>query len=275
MKTKNVIFADLDGTILNHKYDYNEIKPVLNQLSALGGSIILCSSKTRKEIEFYSKVLGLNEPFIAENGGAIFIPKHYFPFEYDCTKTSNFNIVRLGGSYSVLRRKLAEIKKKTAAKIVGFGDMTLEELARDTGLPLKMAKLAHKREHDEPFRILEGNRSHILRTIRKEGLRSTEGGRYFHLTDNTDKGKAVAVLKNLYYQMFGKIQTYGVGDGPNDLPMLKVVDRPFFIKKKFGSPSRFNTWTGILQLVHGKSNPTAWADRIACALDGNKCVVIQ
>ena len=275
MKTKNVIFADLDGTILNHKYDYSEVKPILNQLSALGGSIVLCSSKTRKEIEFYCKAVGLSEPFIAENGAAIFIPKHYFPFRYDCTKTSHYNIVRLARSYSVLRRKLGEIKEKTAAKIIGFGDMTLEELARDTGLPLKMAKLAHKREHEEPFRILEGNKPHILEIIRNEGLQCTEGGRYFHLTDNTDKGKAAVVLKNLYHQMFGKIQTFGVGDGPNDLPMLKVVDRPFFIKKKFGSTSRLNAWTGILQLVHGKSKPTAWADHIACAIDGNKCVTIH
>ena len=133
---------------------------------------------------------------------------------------------------------MAEIKEKTAAKIVGFGDMTLEELARDTGLPLKMAKLAQKREHDEPFRILEGKKSHILAAIKNEGLSCTEGGRYFHLTGNTDKGKAIAVLKNLYCQMFGHVETFGVGDGPNDLPMLKVVDRPFFITKKAGVNTR-------------------------------------
>jgi mannosyl-3-phosphoglycerate phosphatase family protein len=153
----------------------------------------------------------------------------------------------------VLRRKLAEIKEKTAAKIVGFGDMTLEELARDTGLPLKMAKLAQKREHDEPFRILEGDKSHILTAIRNEGLHCTEGGKFFHLTGNTDKGKAINVLKKLYCQMFGWVETFGVGDGPNDLPMLKVVDKPFFIKKKTGANSKFDAWAGILQLVYGKA----------------------
>ena len=52
--------------------------------------------------------------------------------------------------------------------------------------------------------------------------------------------------------MFRKIETFGVGDGPNDLPMLKVVDRPFFIKKKAGVNSRLNAWTGILQLIGTK-----------------------
>ena len=250
--TKNVVFADLDGTFLDEKYDYTEIKPIVTSLSALGSSIVFCSSKTRNEIEFYRKATGLNEPFIAENGAAVFVPKRYFPFNFNCTQTQSYNVIRLGASYSHLRKKLAEIKEKTAAKIVGFGDMSLEELAYDTGLPLNMAKLAHKREHDEPFRIVEGNKSHILKAITREGLHCTEGGRYFHLTGNTDKGKAVNILKNLYSQMFGQVETFGVGDGPNDLPMLKAVDKPFFIKKKSKGNSRFNAWTGILQLIEAK-----------------------
>ncbi len=249
MKTKNVVFADMDGTFLNDKYDYSETKPIVNQLSALGGSIVFCSSKTRDEIEFYRQAIGLNEPFIAENGAVIFIPKLYFPFDYGCSQTSNYNVIRLGSSYGMLRKKLAKIKEKTAAKIVGFGDMTLEELAYDTGLPMHLALLSQKREHDEPFRILSGDKSQVLKAIKHEGLKCTEGGRYLHLTGNTDKGKAVSLLKNLYIQMFGKINTFGVGDGPNDLSMLKVVDRPFFIEKRLGINSRFNAWSGILKLM--------------------------
>jgi mannosyl-3-phosphoglycerate phosphatase len=249
LKTKTVVFADLDGTFLDDNYNYQDTKPIASQMAALGGSIVFCSSKTRSEIEFYRKAIGITEPFIAENGAAIFIPKSYFPFSYACTKTARYNIIRLGASYETLREKLAKIKRKTAAKIVGFGDMTLEELARDTGLPLNLAKLAKKREHDEPFRIVEGNKSSILNAIKNEGLHCTEGGRYFHLTGNTDKGKAIAVLKSLYCQMFGRVETFGVGNGPNDFPMLKIVDKPFFIKKKAGVNSSFIAWTGILQLI--------------------------
>lgn len=249
MKTKSVVFADLDGTFLNDKYDYSETKPIVNQLSALGGSIVFCSSKTSSEIEFYREANGINEPFIAENGAVILIPKFYFPFNYDCTQTSNYNVIRLGSSYGTLRKKLAKIKEKTAAKIVGFGDMTLEELAYDTGLPMHLALLSQKREHDEPFRILDGNKSQVLKAIKNEGLKCTEGGRYLHLTGNTDKGKAVNLLKYLYIQMFGKIKTFGIGDGSNDLSMLKVVDRPFFIEKLPSVNSRLNAWMGILKLI--------------------------
>jgi mannosyl-3-phosphoglycerate phosphatase family protein len=169
LKIKSVVFADMDGTFLNDKYDYTETKPIVNQLTTLGGSIVFCSSKTSNEIDFYRKAIGNSEPFIAENGAAIFIPKLYFPFSYDCSYTSGYNVIRLGASYGALRQKLAIIKEKTAAKIVGFGDMTLEELAYDTGLSLHLAKLAQKREHDEPFRISQGNKSHVLKAIKLWG----------------------------------------------------------------------------------------------------------
>jgi mannosyl-3-phosphoglycerate phosphatase len=249
LQVKSVVFADLDGTFLNDKYDYSDTKPIVNQLSALGGSIVFCSSKTRNEIEFYRKAVGVNEPFIAENGGAIFIPRNYFTFDFACEKTDEYDVIRLGVSYQTLRQKLAKIREKTGAYIMGFGDMTLEELAFDTGLPLDLATLAQRREHDEPFSILEGNKGHVLKAIRHEGLHCTRGGRYFHLTGDNDKGKAIHILKSLYTQMFSNIHTYAVGDGPNDLPMLKAVDKPFFIRKVAGVNTRFNAWTGILQLI--------------------------
>jgi mannosyl-3-phosphoglycerate phosphatase len=130
--------------------------------------------------------------------------------------------------------------------------MTIQEVAHDSGLTLKLAELAKRREHDEPFKIVEGNRARILQAIKNEGLYCTEGGRYFHLIGNTDKGKAVAILKGLYFRMFGKVETFGIGDGPNDLPMLKVVDSPFLIRKTAGLNASFLAWRGILQLVGAK-----------------------
>ena len=69
------------------------------------------------------------------------------------------------------------------------------------------------------------------------------------LQETRIREKPVAVLKSLYCQMFGRVETFGIGDGPNDLPMLKIVDKPFFIKKKAGVNSSFIAWTGILQLI--------------------------
>ena len=59
------------------------------------------------------------------------------------------------------------------------------------------------------------------------------------------------ILSRLYSQAFDTVETYAVGDGPNDLPMLKVVDKPFFIEKGEEN-SRVNAWMAILRDVSGK-----------------------
>ncbi len=248
-RTKIVVFTDLDGTLLDEKYDYLKLKPIINQLLASDVALVFCSSKTRAEIEFYREKIGITDPFIAENGAAIFIPKDYFPLNYTYTKmTSSYYIVELGATYSIIRKKLAAVRRQTTANIVGFGDMTPEEIAKDTGLTLNLAKLAKKREYDEPFRVVKGNEMEVLIAIKKEGLSYTKGNRYFHILGDNDKGKATIILRDLYRQKFNKIATFGIGDNPNDLAMLKAVDTPFLIEKNARKNANA-TWKKILNLV--------------------------
>jgi mannosyl-3-phosphoglycerate phosphatase len=253
LKHKNakiIIFTDLDGTLLDEKYDYQNVKPIISQLLTLNVSIVFCSSKTEAEIKFYMEELGMNEPFVAENGAAIFIPKGYFPLNHACTReTSSHYIIELGVSYLIVREKLAKVRMITATDVVGFGDMTPEEIAKETGLSLDLAKLAKKREYDEPCRIVDGNEKKFLSAIEREGLNCIRGYKYLHLLGDSDKGKAVTILKNLYSQMFGEIVTFGVGDGPNDMEMLKVVDKPFLIRRTANKNASRVVWRKILHLA--------------------------
>ena len=57
------------------------------------------------------------------------------------------------------------------------------------------------------------------------------GGKYLHALGNCDKGKATLILKNFYVQQFKRIISIGVGDSANDLAMLKIVDKPFYVIK--------------------------------------------
>ncbi|MCK5185912.1 MAG: HAD-IIB family hydrolase [Deltaproteobacteria bacterium] len=78
MNEKIIIFTDLDGTLLDHyTYSYSEAEEALKLLKEKNVPLILCSSKTRDEIDVYRKKLSNNEPLISENGGAIFIQENY------------------------------------------------------------------------------------------------------------------------------------------------------------------------------------------------------
>jgi mannosyl-3-phosphoglycerate phosphatase len=228
---KTVIFSDLDGTLLDENYSFEVTLPVIASLGALNVPIVLCSSKTRLEIEYFRAKLGIDAPFISENGAAIFVPKGYFEQKHCWTKQTNqYDIVEMGVAYSSIREKLEKIKKTSTNKITGFGDMTIEELARDTGLTIELAELAKQREYTEPFRHSEPDEAELFRAIRKEGLNFTKGGKYYHLMGDHDKGKAVLLLKELFSESV-QLKTVGVGNHANDLEMLQAVDEPFFISK--------------------------------------------
>jgi mannosyl-3-phosphoglycerate phosphatase len=222
-----VIFSDIDGSLLDEKYESAGIESILKRLLSLNVSIVLTSSKTESEIEFYRQKWQISDPFIAENGSIIIIPAQYFRSLSKHTKSQN--VIELGISYTTIREKLSIVKKQTRAEIISFGDMTVGEIAQDSSLPLNLAALAKKRKYSEPFKILNGEKTKVFKAILDNDLFVIKGGRYLTAMGNTDKGKAVSVLKNLFLEQFGTIFTIGVGDSDNDLTMLATVDKAFYI----------------------------------------------
>jgi mannosyl-3-phosphoglycerate phosphatase len=82
---KRIIFTDLDGTLLHPKsYSFQEAMPALDLIRAQGIPLVLCSSKTRAELEIYRARLDNGDPFIIENGGALYVPRDISPFSREC-----------------------------------------------------------------------------------------------------------------------------------------------------------------------------------------------
>ncbi len=125
--------------------------------------------------------------------------------------------------------------------------MSIRDIAKQCGLPLKLARLAKKREYDEPFVIVEGAEDKVLQAILDENLSHARGGRFIHATGSCDKGKATAELKNLYSQEYKHIVTFGVGNSPNDLSMLSLVDNPFYVDENPSGESISKVWQQVLK----------------------------
>lgn len=231
---KPIIFTDLDGTLLDyHTYSFNPALQALTQLKTLEIPLVICSSKTRAEIEFYRSKLDNTHPFISENGGGIFIPEGYFDeavLKGISTESAGSNVlIRLGASYNDLREALGKLRAQ-GFQVVGFGDMCVDEISAITGLSFEEAHMSRERDFDEPF-INEGPKEdvpRILDSIQKMQFKSTRG-RFFHVLGNSDKGKAVEILTQLYQKQFSEITTIALGDNPNDIAMLKVVDTPVLV----------------------------------------------
>src|SRR3990172_7929121 len=154
---KKIVFTDLDGTLLDtESYCFDAAKPALDRLYHLEIPLILVTSKTRAEVEIWRDRLKNFHPFIVENGGAIFVPSHYFPSPLpSLIRRGPYEVVELGDSYENLLAALRMASQQSRCRVRGFNDMTAEEVSSCCHLPLDQAILAKQREFDEPFEILE------------------------------------------------------------------------------------------------------------------------
>lgn len=236
-----VIFTDLDGTLLDAvDYTFTAALPALELVRSMGVPLVLCSSKTRTEIEHYRRLLGNMHPFISENGGGIFVPRSYFSAAggisgLPVTAAEGYDVIRLGAPYADLRATLSELRTE-GYNVRGFGDMTAEEISTLSGLNIEEARMSKQRDFDEPF-IHDGSLEEtrrLLDAILQRGYRYTKG-RFFHILGASDKGKAVRCLIEMYRADFGDMRTAALGDSLNDVPMLEEVDHPFLVQKPDGS----------------------------------------
>jgi mannosyl-3-phosphoglycerate phosphatase len=193
---------------------------------------VLCTSKTRSEVEYWRTLIGNADPFIVENGGATYLPEGCFNFAVPRSQRRGpYRIMQLGAEYAELVKALQQAATSVGCQVRGFHDMTVQEIAHLCQLSPQVAALAKEREFDEPFVILDRDKeSDLVAAIEAVGKHCTRGGRFYHIVGDNDKAAAVRSLLELYHQIDPHLRTIGLGDGLNDAPFLNTVDLPILIR---------------------------------------------
>ncbi len=238
MKRRLVVFTDLDGTLLDHcTYSFAAAEPALRLLLHKDVPLVLCSSKARAEIEVVRTALGNADPFIAENGGAAFIPTGYFPrSSFSRRQIPGYDVVEFGTPYAGILDVFERLRERFPGKLRGFHELTAGEVAGLTGLSIAESELATNREYDEPFLLSDISVLEAVReAARQSGLNVVQGGRFFHLTGDNDKGRCARFLLRLFADSPGPpVDSIGLGDSANDLPLLRAVDHPVLVRQPGG-----------------------------------------
>lgn len=230
---KTTIFTDLDGTFLNHHdYSFEESKEALKKIETAKIPLIFTTSKTKIEVELLQKKVGIKEPFITENGAAIFFPKNYKNFDLSFLHAyEDYYIYQLGLNYSQIVDFYNKYKKEFS--LFGFSDMSIDEIIKYTGLSIEDAKLSKQRDFTEPFILEDESKLENLRNLASTyNIKITKGGRFYHLIgENQDKGKAVEKAIEIFKKLYSdEIISIALGDGENDITMFENVEKPIIIK---------------------------------------------
>jgi mannosyl-3-phosphoglycerate phosphatase len=208
------VVSDVDGTLMDHSYDLTPAKETIKKLQELSVPVILCTSKTAAEVKIIRKDLNLTDPYIVENGAAIY---------GESLERVNGKII-LGEKYEKLENILNFISKEIDYKLVPLNDLTDQEATELTGLKGNSLTLMRDRHWSMPFlnppSFLEAK---IDICCKKFKVDIFKGNRMSHLLSiNSNKGKAINALKE--YSNIRKIKIIGLGDSPNDMPLLLNSD---------------------------------------------------
>lgn len=262
-KPNLIVVTDLDGTLLDHfTYFWEDAQPALNLLFLHNIPIIPCTSKTKDESIYYRGQIGLEHPFIIENGAAIYSPMGYFETPISEKSDGAYELIEFGIPYAVLREFLHRCKKELGVKLSGFGDLDSEKIQELTGLNYHLAELARRRNYNEPFYFLDEQSELKLNEIKKlaseQGLKLTKGGRFYHVSGAHDKGVSVKTLIDYFRKSYSeKIISIGIGDSLNDLSMLKNVTIPCLVKNGKGNYNQ-DVLEKISPRLADDIGPTGW-----------------
>lgn len=263
-----IVFSDLDGTLLDH-HTYS-FQPALRAFQALRTFDIPCilnTSKTFAELIKLRQDLRHQDPFIVENGAAVYIPKH---LAIDCEEAledhGDFWVKAFGPDRNSLNTLMDSVKSQYTFQ--RFSEMTCKQVIELTGLSEENAKLAMEREFTEP--MVWKDSSIALNQLREQlnnhNVQVQRGGRFTHVMGkDCDKARAMVWLSNLYQTYYQEeVVTMALGDGENDIGMLKQADIPVVVRSPVHAPpevpTRHDAW---LTDAYG---PEGWAQAIDQAL---------
>lgn len=268
MTTTLLVFTDLDGTLLDHfNYGFTEANQALNSLKTLGVPCILNTSKTYAELLELRQLLRHKDPFIVENGAAVYLPRNE---SWECSDPLELHGDFLVKSFGPKRQQLIELSRSVQSRydFISYHDLTPEELMEYTGLDRQTAELSLHREFTEPLIWNDSNVAleRLKQELAPEGIKAQKGGRFVHLMgEHCDKAVAMNWLKQVYQEAsHSPLKSMALGDGENDVGMISSADIPVVVRSPVHVPPEIPRRNDVW--VTDSYGPKGWSEAINKAL---------
>ena len=201
----------------------------LEGLEQTGVAVVLCSRRTRAEIDWFAQQLQIETPFVAEHGAAVFIPRGYFADVPGSRPVAGYDVVEFGRSYASVVDLLRRAAMRAQVPIRSMADMSIEEASHKLGVPLPLGRLAKLREYTELFQVDDADRPRLFRALRAAHLHCIEGDRLDQVGATVDASLGAALLRTLYRRAAADVVTVGVADATAEPDVLRLVDHPIVV----------------------------------------------
>jgi mannosyl-3-phosphoglycerate phosphatase len=235
-----VVFSCVDGVF--QRLPRSKVARAASRLRELGArqtALVLCSGKTRAELELVLQQLEVCHPFVSEDGGGLYVPEGYFSFDVpDARSVAGYQVVEFGRPYAEVVGRLHRAAARSSIRIIGFSDMSIEQVAHVCGLPPLQAQLAKQREYVEPFRMIDPSpaaRARLCRALEGVNLRCALGESFDRVGSPVDLDVCVTLLRSLYRRANPAVMTAGVAHASGHDSLRNIVDCHVIVPDDTGS----------------------------------------
>lgn len=215
-----IVFTDLDATLLEPDGSLlSEAASLVRRLAQAEVSVVPVTSKTRLEVSDWLRRLRIPGPAIFENGARTVLGE---TVEISPSAVACASLLEL----------LWHCSRETGVPVRPLTEMSEDELERLTGLSPREQAGARSREYTLPFLAETDDLAPLRRSLQSTGrVAIVKGGRFWHLMGLHSKADFFARVRG-HCGAWGT--TLGLGDAPNDIPILAAVDRPAIIRGEAG-----------------------------------------
>ena len=228
--TKWLVFTDLDGTLLDRRYDLRAAGKAMDTLHDHGCICVPASSKTHLEMMELNRFRKFPSPYVSENGAGLCWPSALEPehFGRDADEICDL-LDHIGVVHDFCYRT--------------FRHIDVNELQAITGLSESAASIAKQRTGSMP--LLWEDSPQALESFSEAlgfiGLQVVQGGR-FHTVLDKSCNKALGMRKIAEHFMRPEDPPILIscGDAQNDLGMLALSDIAVLFPKTDGKYLQFN-----------------------------------
>lgn len=160
-QTSSVLYIAVDALLPERGKAIAGFDEFTAALDHEGIPAVWLTSRSRLQFDEPRRKLGHAHPFIAEDGGGVYLPEDYFHLRPDSggLRSGKASTLRLGRFTCIpsaeplpaVAEALDALSGGSGVPIVTLRSLSLRELVQNTGLPAREAELARQRDFDELF----------------------------------------------------------------------------------------------------------------------------
>jgi predicted mannosyl-3-phosphoglycerate phosphatase (HAD superfamily) len=229
-RTKAVVYLSIDPFLSSRGkflYGYESFQAELDEREI---PCIWLSSQSRLQLDDPRRRAGHTEPFIAEDGCAVYLPEDYFHLKPTKTiRLGRFTCIPVAQRLPAAEDALESLSEESGVPVVPLRTLSPRELSQNIGLPNREAEVVRQRDFDELFFFAGAGDADIARfrgVAANRNLSLREHGLFWSLAIDADFRRCIRELGDLFDRsLHGHAHRFAVTTPGDSASIFPACDR--------------------------------------------------